>query len=155
MKEEKRRYYLFPKTLAQCVDPIAKPLFKARGLAGTRMLTDWPQIAGKELASHCWPEKVSFPKGKKTDGTLTIGVENGFALELQHMQPVILERVNRFYGYQALTRLAIYQGATRKKPSIVKAPPRKISGAVYDPSSIQDPELKKALQSLANSLNGF
>jgi hypothetical protein len=98
-----RKYSPFPKQMAQVVEPLTKPLFKSRGLAGTNAISDWPRIVGKELAGHCWPEKISFPQGKKTGGTLTVACENGFATEIQHMQPLILERLNVFYGYQAVT----------------------------------------------------
>ncbi len=152
---EKRRYSMFPKQMAQVVEPLTKPLFKSRGLAGTNAISDWPRIVGKELAGHCWPEKISFPQGKKTGGTLTVACENGFATEIQHMQPLILERLNVFYGYQAVTRLAISHSAQKpaKKKSVVKPAQRaKVNPAAV--SSVDDPELKAALQSLANTLVG-
>jgi len=152
---EPRKYSFFPKRIAQYVEPLVKPLFKSRGLAGTNVIADWPRIVGSELAFHCWPEKISFPQGKKTEGTLTIACENGFATEIQHMQPVILERVNVFYGYQAVTRLSISHSLRRPAPKPkISAPSRKVeikAGAVED---ISDPELKTALQSLANTLGG-
>lgn len=145
---------LFPKPLDKIIAPLVKPLFKPRGLAGAHFVTDWPRIAGEELAAHCAPEKLSFPSGGKTGGTLTIAVENGFALELQHMQPVILERINTYYGYPAVARLAISHNFARRveKPQQPPSPPA--SGARYEVKNIADPELGAALQSLANSLGG-
>jgi hypothetical protein len=151
----KRRYSLFPKLMSQVVEPLTKPLFKSRGLAGTNFVADWPRIVGKELAGHCWPEKISFPQGKKTGGTLCVACENGFATEIQHMQPMILERLNVFYGYQAVSRLAISHSAKRATPkkAVAKQPPRaQVNPAAV--SNIDDPELKQALQSLANTLSG-
>lgn len=145
----------FPKTLSQCIEPLTKPLFKSRGLAGTNAISDWPHIVGKELAGHCWPEKISFPQGKKTGGTLTVACENGFNTHIQHMQPIILERLNVFYGYQAVTRLAISHSAPRptaKKPAEKPIHHPKINPTAV--SSVDDPELKQALQSLANTLGG-
>lgn len=153
----RRKYSLFPKRLAQCIDPLTKPLFKARGLAGSQLVVEWPQVVGAELSAYCWPEKLSFSPGKKTDGTLTIAVENGFALELQHMQPVILERVNVYYGYRAVTRLAITQRPPRAKApaaAATTAPPLTSSQAENAVRGVSDPELKNALQSLAKTLSG-
>ena len=147
---------LFPKPLAKALEPITRPLFKSRGLAGSKLVTEWPQVVGPTLSAHSWPEKLSFTPGKKSGGTLTVGVENAFALEVQHMQPVILERVNVYYGYQAVTRLAIQQRPARAaKPSapIAKVTPLPES-ALENARAVADPELKAALQSLAKTLSG-
>lgn len=146
---------LFPKTLARAIEPLTKPLFKSRGLAGTNAISDWPRIVGKELAGHCWPEKISFPQGKKSGGTLTIACENGFATEIQHMQPIILERLNVFYGYQAVTKLSISHSIHKplQKKTVEKPlPAAQINTAAV--SGVDDSELKNALQSLANTLSG-
>lgn len=145
---------LFPKPLHKIIEPLVKPIFKTRGLAGAHFLADWPRIAGEELASHCVPEKLSFPSGSKTGGTLTIAVENGFALEFQHMQPVILERINMYYGYQAVTRLAISHSFPQRPKEPKQIPATSAATAAYEVKNISDPELKTALQSLANSLSG-
>ncbi len=147
---------LFPKTLAKIVEPLTRPLFKSRGLAGTQLLTDWRRIVGDSLADHCAPEKISFPPGVKTGGTLTIAVENGFALEMQHMQPVILERLNIYFGYQAVTRIAISHGFQPAAAKPTAAPPAVVldESSVLAADAVNDPELKAALQSLANSFSG-
>lgn len=146
---------LFPKPLEKIVEPLLRPLFKSRGLAGTRILSDWPRIAGTELASHAVPEKLSFPAGGKTGGTLTIAVENGFALELQHLQPMILERINTYYGYQAVKRIAIsHSFSPPPEPAAPPSPRQAAASGAYAVGNVADPELKSVLQSLANSLNG-
>lgn len=148
---------LFPKPLNKIIEPLTRPLFRSRGLAGTELLTDWRRIAGTSLADHTIPEKLSFAPGKKVGGTLTIAVENGFALDLQHMQPVILERINMYFGYQAVARILI----SHNFPKPAGTPPlAKLSGhpalheaAVHDADNVADPELKEALQSLAKTLS--
>lgn len=143
---------LFPKPLHKIVEPLTRPLFKSRGMAGTRLLSDWPRIAGEQLADHCLPEKLSFPGGGKTDGTLTVAVENGFSLEVQHMQPVLLERINAYYGYPAVKRIVIsHSFPVRAAPPLPKAKTFKDG---YKVENVADPDVKSALQSLANSLSG-
>lgn len=147
---------LFPKTLSQIIDPLTRPALKSRGLAGTRILTDWPQIMGPALSAYTAPEKLSFPQGQKTGGTLTIAVANGFALELQHMQPVILERINTHFGYPAVARIAITQSLMKPSPSAAVPATSQSQESVAIPAidAIDDIDVKKALQSLANSLSG-
>lgn len=151
-----RKSSLFPKALSACVEPLTRPVFKAQGLAGSRLLTEWPEVVGAKLARHCFVEKLSFSPGKKTDGTLTIAVENGFATELQHMQPVILERLSSYFGYKAVSRIVIshsYGPAAKPAPKAKRAAPLPADCAHFA-DEVSDPELKEALQSLAETLSG-
>jgi len=155
MKEnDTRRYSLFPKTLAACVEPLTRPLFKAQASATTRLMTQWESIAGPELARHTAVEKLSFPQGKKTGGTLTISVENGFATEFQHMQPFILDRLGEYFGYRAIDRIAISNTFTP-----ATATPGKARKTTLPPDcsrmadKVEDGELKEVLQSLAKTLS--
>jgi len=153
--EDKRKYSFFPKKLAGCIEPLTRPVLKSQGLAGSRILTDWESIVGTKLARHCIPEKLSFPKGSKTGGTLTISVENGFALELQHMHPIIMERLAGYFGYQAIKRIVISHSwvPAPSAPVIKKTKrvlPPEIKNLVDD---VEDAELKAALKSLAETLS--
>lgn len=152
---DKRRYSLFPKTLDQVVEPLTRPLLKTQGLAGTKILTHWESIVGAELSAHCLPEKLSFPKGKKTGGTLVISTENGFATELQHMQPVILERLASYFGYAAVSRIVISHSWVHT-PAPEKSAPRPTlsKDAKHLADNVNDGELKEALDSLARTLAG-
>jgi len=157
MSTDKRRYSLFPKPLGGIIEPLTRPMLKAQGLAGSRILTEWESIVGAKLAKHCVPEKLSFPKGQKTGGTLTISAENGFATELQHMQPVIMERLAVYFGYQAIKRIAISHCWTATQPAT--SPVKKIKPTLKPDSKnlandVEDAELKAALASLADTLAG-
>ena len=153
---DQRKWFLFPKKLDACVEPITRPILKTQGLAGSRIVSDWASIVGAQLAAHTLPEKLSFPQGKKTSGTLVISTENGFATELQHMQPQILERLASYFGYQAITRIVISHTWTEKSEAVPKPAPRPtlLRDSMDLTSEIVDCELKEALQSLAKTLSG-
>jgi hypothetical protein len=153
---EFRRFSLFPKQLGACVEPITRPALKSQGLAGSRILTEWASIVGPQLSQHSMAECLRFPQGKKTGGTLVISVENGYATALQHMQPLILERLASYFGYQAVSRITISHSWVAAKPA-VKAAPRKHTlpaGCAALADGVDDPELKAALVSLATALSG-
>lgn len=153
-EEQKRRWSLFPKTLSACIEPVTKPVLKTQGLAGSRIISEWPAIVGAQLSSHCQPQKLSFPAGKKTDGTLSIAVENGFAPELQHMQPLILERLATYFGYKAVSRITIahtYAPQTQKPPEPMPKPLSKASISLTE--NIEDEELRAALSNMAKTLS--
>jgi len=152
----KRSFSLFPKTLDAVVEPLTRPLLKARGLAGTRIVSHWHAIVGAELAQHAQPEKLTFPKGQKTGGTLTISTEYGFATELQHRQPQILERLATYFGYSAVTRIVIsHSWVERTAPAEPPRPEPTLKPADLKPvESVADDELKAALSSLGKALAG-
>ncbi|MEQ1705710.1 MAG: DUF721 domain-containing protein [Rickettsiales bacterium] len=152
-----RRHSMFPKTLSQCIEPITRPVFKKQGLAGTKIVSEWESIVGKKLADHCIAEKLSFPANKKTDGTLSIAVENGFATELQHLQPVIIDRIAIYFGYKAVTRIAITHSYTvelKKESPVIRQNtlPAECCEIVEE---IEDSELRAALTNIAKTLSGL
>ncbi len=155
MNQDKRRYSLFPKTLGSVVEPLTRPVLKKQGLARTRILTEWSTIVGPELARHCAPEKLSFPAGKKNSGTLTISVEHGFNTELQHMTPLILERLASYFGYAAVSRIVISHGWQVPMEKLPAKPRRALPAeCVTLTDGVEDPLLKDALRSLARTLAG-
>jgi hypothetical protein len=55
-------------------------------------------------ADSTWPEALA------RGGTLKLRVARHRALELQHRAPLVIERINLFFGRDAVTRLALIQG---------------------------------------------
>ncbi len=100
---------LFPRSLREVVGKAAKPLLKKRGFAESSLLMDWPQIVGATLARHTVPVSIRFPRGESTSGTLAIACNPAFALELQQLSPIILEKLATHIGYRAITRITIEQ----------------------------------------------
>ncbi|MBY0407307.1 MAG: DUF721 domain-containing protein [Rickettsiales bacterium] len=155
MSDTPRRFSLFPKTLGDCIEPVTRPALKSQGLAGSKILTEWPAIVGPELSRHCLPESLSFPRGKKTGGTLTISAENGFATQLTHMQPIILERLASYFGYQAVARMVISHSWVAMKHAEKAKPKQRMTAqeaAVTD--EVTDPDLREALAGLGRALSG-
>src|SRR5258707_1129392 len=64
-------------------------------------------------------------EGQPTEpATLVLRVEGPMALEIQHASDVILQRVNRFFGWSAVGRLALRQAplSRRDRPKASRAP---------------------------------
>ena len=59
--------------------------------------------------------------GRPEPATLVLRVEGPAAIEIQHLSGVILERVNRFFGWQAVDRIALRQAPLRRRQQ--PAPP--------------------------------
>ena len=91
---------------------IVAPTMKKRGFREIDILAHWPMIVGQQLAALSCPERISRSGRLSPDGgaVLTVKVEGAMALEVQHMAPLILERINQHYGAGSITRLNIVQG---------------------------------------------
>jgi hypothetical protein len=132
--------------------------FRRFGFVQSSIVSRWQEIVGARYAAVCAPESIRFPPGKKSGGTLNLVVEGAHAPMLQHVAPAIQERVNQFFGYEAVARIAIRQGLVQvEKHRIRRAPPslRPVTIPVDMKDSLRDiadPELRLCLESLARGL---
>ena len=103
------------KPLAELIEGCIGPAFAAQGFASTDILAAWPEIVGERLARYCRPSKLEWPRRRRSrddapeSGTLVVRVEGVFAVELQHLAPVVIERVNAYYGWACVGRLVLQQ----------------------------------------------
>ena len=81
-----------PDLLGKVLDPASR----RRGLAEAGVLTDWPSIVGEALAARCQPVKLTG-SGRGHGGILHVHVAGSAALELQHSEPQLLERINSLF----------------------------------------------------------
>ena len=122
MSERKNSYRMFPKRLSDCVGSVAQQALQKKGFAETRIISQWKDIVGEAYARHSLPQKLSFVQGKRSHGVLHIATHGSWALELQHLEPVILEKISLFFGYRAVDRLVIHQGLAAIKTEKATAP---------------------------------
>jgi hypothetical protein len=110
--------------IARTLPKVTGKALGQRGFAEADLLGQWAGIVGREIAAYCVPRKLDRPRpGQKGEGVLTLRVESGFALELQHLEPAILERINSHFGYRAVGRLRLLQGAAPTTAKNPKADP--------------------------------
>ena len=107
-------------------EKLTKASFARYGFAYGELMARWAEIVGEALAENCEPERIKWPRGsgenaQKLGGTLIIRAEPGRSLDLQYQTHQIIERINQFYGYGAITSIKIMQGHLAKsKPLINK-----------------------------------
>ena len=141
--------------LAELTAEFMADAFKKQGFASTELVTRWKEIAGAEIAACSEPVKLQWPRtpeGEQPEpATLVLRVEGPAALEIQHQSNVILQRVNRYFGWQAVGRLVLRQ-APLSRPK-TRPPPPKIDAAetaqvAATLSDIADDDLRMALARL-------
>ena len=154
---ERRRGLM--RALAAELPRVAAPVLGKHGFSEAQMVSHWSAVVGEDLARRLAPERLSFTRGERRDGTLRLRVDPGFALEAQHREPQILERINAFFGYRAVARLTLIQGPLPRTAASRYRPPRKLvetERATLERAvtQISDPGLRDALQRLGEAVIG-
>ena len=145
------------RAIADLMPEIGRTAFHRFGFVQSSVVTRWPEIVGEAHARVCSPETIRFPPGEKNDGILQLLVEPGHAPIIQHVIPEIIERVNRFFGYNAVARVKLRQGAVQapaaphrpSEPPSLRPIPMELGESLRD---IGDSELRAVLESLARAL---
>ncbi len=141
----------YPRPLADFAKRALGEAFARQGFASGDVVTHWPEIVGPEIAAHAEPVKLQWPRGDAEPpdpATLVLRVEGPAAIEIQHLSGVIIERVNRFFGWRAVGRVALRQAplARRAKPVAAPAPdPAAAARVAAALPGIVDEDLRQAL----------
>ncbi len=143
------------KPLSVLLSDVFSDAYAKQGFAARELVTRWAEIAGPEIAQFCEPLKMQWPRpveGQPQEpATLVLRVEGPMALEIQHSSDVILARVNRFFGWSAVGRLALRQAplARRNRPAPPPPPdPKSVATIAESLSAIEDEDLRTALARL-------
>jgi hypothetical protein len=145
--------------LADFLHKSLKDSFAKQGFAATELVTRWPEIVGSEIAAHCEPEKILWPRPFQADapqpGTLVLRVEGPAGIEIQHLSRVVLDRVNAFFGWQAVSELRLRQAPLSRRPpkALPPAPdPAAVARIAAALPDITDDRLRAALGRLGASI---
>ena len=136
---------------------LTKAVFSRYGFAYGEVLAQWSAIVGEDLGRVSMPERIRWPRAsgpdsRKAGGTLVLRVAEGRALEVQHLVPKIIERINGFYGYGAVSALKIVQGEVAAPPLAPKFAETADWALAERVSVIADDRLRAALLRLGSGI---
>lgn len=144
--------------MSRMVPEVAGKALGKKGMGYGKLVTEWSAIIGSELAAVSKPIKLAFPKGERSNATLTIDVLPARAVELQHMLPQLIERVNATFGYAAVSHIRMVQRPPEAKrlPGANLRPlsPVEERDLLDMTSLIPDGELRLALEGLGRAVQG-
>ena len=140
-----------PRAAGELVGDVGGQSFRRFGFVQSSIVSRWAEIVGERYARVSSPESIRFPAGRKSGGVLTLLVDGAHAPLIQHLAPLIIERVNRFFGHAAIDRIVFRQGRPPAPPAKpirpqLRAVPRELGEGLRE---ITDPELRACLESLA------
>jgi hypothetical protein len=108
--------------LAELLNKCLSDAFARQGFASREIVTHWPEIVGGEIAALSEPIRMQWPRNPQggEPATLVLRVEGPAAIEVQHQTSLVIERVNRFFGWRAIDRVALrqapLQGRRKREP---------------------------------------
>ena len=147
------------KPLSVLLSDVFSDAYAKQGFAARELVTRWAEIAGTDVAAHSEPLRMQWPRpveGQPQEpATLVLKVEGPMALEIQHKSDLILQRVNRFFGWSAVGKLALRQAplSRRDRPKSPSPPDPKAVAEIADSlSAVEDEQLKAALARLGAAI---
>jgi len=142
--------------LADLVGPAIADACGKAGFSAVEIVTHWDEIVGAELGPRSMPVKLQWPQGGAQGGrqepaTLIVRVEGAYAIELQYAAQVVMDRINTYFGWRCVGRIAIRQGPvpprrSQMRPVELKAD--ELADARKDLGTFEDDALASALARL-------
>jgi hypothetical protein len=143
--------------LAATLPAVTKAALGKRGFAIAQLLAEWEAIVGRDLAGMAAP--IRLAKSRDSDAAiLEIRVESAAAVELQHLEPRVIERINAHFGYAAVARLKLKQGPVGRSDRVRTAPPIRRPGLAEERAlfrqleGVEDESLRDALAGLGRAV---
>jgi hypothetical protein len=147
-KDENERYVGGPRPVGAIVPRLVRPAFRKRSPAGALLMADWEAVVGPALAAVTMPRRLAA-------GTLTLACAGPVAMELTHLAPELIARINAHLGREAVERLRFVQQAPAGRPAAARAKPRpaalpaRVEAAI---GRVPEGELREALAKLARGV---
>ena len=141
-------------SVGRAISGLAKRALDKRGFVDASIINEWPKIAGALIGGNSLPEKISFPRDRSKPGTLHLLLENGaLSTEVMHFEPVLLERLNRFFGFRAVGRIKIIQGPLpsenkKTRPALPPLEAETRNAIEQSLDTVSDGEIRAALMQL-------
>ncbi len=143
--------------MSRMVPQVAGKALGKKGLGYGKLVTDWRSIVGADLGEMTAPVKLAFPRGERTDATLTIDIVPARAVEVQHSMPQLIERVNAVFGYRAVARIKLVQrppARATQTTNLRPLSPVEERELVEMTAAVPEGELRDALERLGRAVQG-
>ena len=164
-KSESKRTFI-PKKLGDTLSKINKNYSSKFGKIEFIILSKWTQIVGSFFADHSEPDKISRITEEFNEfdepiykNFLHVRVSPAAAVEFQHYKDTIIEKINSYFGYKAISDLRLQQNFVPEKKikNNIKLYDQDLSeeekvSIKSEINNIKDKELEKSIVNLGASI---
>ena len=120
-KPEKPKRNFVPLSIAESLRTVNRKFLYKFGKLDYTIHAKWADIVGNFFVNHSEPQKItSVANSTNDDGEtiydryLHVNVSPAAALEFQHFQDKIIEKINSYFGYKAIKGIKIHQNHVQK-----------------------------------------
>ena len=152
MKFRRQSYF---KKISDSLPKILEKKLKKANFIEISIIKNWKEIVGNDIAKLCFPIKIIFSNEGNINGKIIIQVKRGWSLEIEYKNQEIIEKLNQYFGYKAISKINIIQNFEKytvesKKNKIEK----KITKKKFfkEIANVKQPKLQKALLKLDKTL---
>ncbi|PCI04693.1 MAG: hypothetical protein COB78_07875 [Hyphomicrobiales bacterium] len=149
--------------MSELVGGILEPIIAKRAGMTLSLMNAWADIIGGQLGKHSRPEKILWPRRAHDDdpfqpATLVVACDGAQAIFFQHETDAIIERVNTFFGFNAISRIKIQQKpvasyspekASEASKELNEAEKQRLTEMV---GNVEDDELRQKLTKLGEGI---
>ncbi len=147
------------RSVGEFLPALMRPAFEKYGFSSAAILTDWPALAGPELAAYTAPERLKWPRQQSGDdsgrggATLILRVAGARALDVEYRRPQIIERLNAAFGYRAIAEIRVVQAPLEKRAArAAPVRPEPDADRLAALSGIREERLRAAVARLASGV---
>lgn len=151
--------------IGELVGATMGDMLAKRGFASSDLVTNWCDIVPAPYDTNVVPDKLKWPRGSANTtpegGVLHVRVAAAHALTLQHEVPVLMERINGYFGFELVSDIRLMQIPLQRTPvftapDTVPATPQEMAAQSekIDESltALADSPLKESLRNLGASI---
>lgn len=162
-KEQKVRRSYKTSSLADLAQTVNNRAFRRFGFAKSDIHLHWAEIVGPVLSKSSLPERLVVPRKPEEEGAspgvLHIRVEGSYAPEMQHLEHLVIDRINSYYGFSAVNRLIFHHGIIDQNLPEKKYQPPILSDSQQNElnlllKDIKDDDLRKSLYKVGSEILG-
>ncbi len=147
------------KPISQSVPFVMGKTFERKYIALGRIVTQWKEIVGPEMAARAQPAKLHYrkpkEKGGKATASLDIGASSADCALLVYQKDLILERINRLFGAGWITDIKFVHvdpkpvKKARKTKDLTENDQKYLSEVL---EAVEDPAIKERLTRLGQAV---
>ena len=151
-----KKKYFGAQTLSNFLPDEVKKILKKRGFAELELLKNWENIVPKEYISLIYPIKIKA-NSQKEGARLVLKVDPSIAFAIEHEKEKIIQKINSFFGYQAIVKLELIQEKILHQDNKLSNNNKLLKDKTnvsnrYLKELIEYPELKKNFEKLASKI---
>lgn len=148
------------KSVSKSVPTLLGKVFQRKYIALGRIVTNWEQIVGEDVASRSQPIKINYFKskvaGEKATATLEIAASSAQCAVLVYQKDIILQKLEMFFGDKWVHDIKFLhvepksiKPITKRTKNLTETEKSYLSQLL---EGVDDPDLKDRLTSLGQSI---